>query len=133
MNRRYPKSGLFILVVATGLIGCSDSATPKAATEPRLSAPTVVPAANTQGQAVSVKDLDLTLPPPSAEQQILGDFSEHHKLPNLFSEEKKEQNMTVGAKVLNDVNNPDYVDSLDGAEVSVDLKLPYGKIDCPLG
>jgi len=112
MNR---ESALLILLIATGLIACSDSSVSNKNTKPLMVAPALKRAAT--------KPLDLSLAPPTEQQQQSADFSEHSKLPKLFSDNNKQNNVTVGAKVLNDANNPNYLDSLDGAEVSIDIKL----------
>jgi len=46
-----------------------------------------------------------------------------HLLPNLFQEKEKKKNVKIGGKLLHDESSDDYVDSIEGAEVSVEIKL----------
>ncbi len=52
------------------------------------------------------------------------DFSETEALPNLFQSEAEEKKYSVSGKPIRDETNPNYMNSLQGAEVSVDVKLP---------
>ncbi|MBV1920380.1 MAG: hypothetical protein KUG73_06835 [Pseudomonadales bacterium] len=71
------------------------------------------------------KKLDLTL---SQDVMALStnsfdesNLDEHHALPNMF--EEKQEGTTVGAGILRDAENEDYVDSIQGAEVNVEFKI----------
>ncbi len=48
-------------------------------------------------------------------------FDEKNALPNMFGE--KQKGTTVGAGILRDAENEDYVDSIQGAEVNVQFKI----------
>lgn len=48
-------------------------------------------------------------------------FDEHNTLPDMF--DAKQEGTTVGGGILRDAENEDYVDSIQGAEVSVEFKI----------
>lgn len=50
------------------------------------------------------------------------DFSRKSRLPNLFKQQAKEDGVTFSGKLINDPENPDYFDSVEGAEFSVEVK-----------
>lgn len=50
------------------------------------------------------------------------DFSEREILPDMFDQAEKETRVSVGAKPLRDVENEDYVQSVQGAELKVEFK-----------
>ncbi|MEH6559394.1 MAG: hypothetical protein V7459_13530 [Oceanicoccus sp.] len=51
------------------------------------------------------------------------DFSSSGKHHNFFDTTAKEESVSVSGKPLIDTTNPDYVDSVQGAEISVDVKI----------
>ncbi|WP_444921709.1 hypothetical protein ACJJID_04785 [Microbulbifer sp. CnH-101-G] len=50
------------------------------------------------------------------------DFSRKNTLPDLFEQQKKEEGVSFSGKLINDPANPDYFDSLEGAEFSIEVK-----------
>ncbi|WP_226648605.1 hypothetical protein [Microbulbifer variabilis] len=50
------------------------------------------------------------------------DFSRKNTLPNLFEKQHKDENVSFSGKLINDPENPDYLESLDGAEFSIEIK-----------
>ncbi|OUS06643.1 hypothetical protein A9Q81_01795 [Gammaproteobacteria bacterium 42_54_T18] len=48
-------------------------------------------------------------------------LDEHNTLPNMFG--AKQEGTTVGGGILRDAENEDYVESIQGAEVSVEFKI----------
>ena len=70
--------------------------------------------------------LDLNLnSPPAQEPASNAAFSKQDTLPDFFSSKEKEKDrISVSGKPLLDANNPDYVDSVQGAEVSIEIKTP---------
>ena len=50
------------------------------------------------------------------------DFSAKKILPDLFNQKKKEKNTVIRGKLLNNPSNPDYIDSVEGAVVSIEIK-----------
>ncbi len=116
------KYGLTIIVIL-GLVACGDTAEDHKAVRENtevLSPDKHVDAA----KDVIKKPLDLDLP---AEEKSTSvdheDFSEQKILPDFFNPEEQEQNTVISGKLLNDPSNPDYVDSIEGAEVSVKMKM----------
>jgi hypothetical protein len=51
------------------------------------------------------------------------DFSSSGKHRNFFETTAKEESVSVSEKPLMDTTNPDYVDSVQGAEISVDVQI----------
>ena len=102
-----------VLSILILLAACTDSTAPES-DRPAVDSPR--------------QPLDLSLHPESAADPALqGDFSEHKKLPDFFEKDKKEkkqQKVSVSGKPLRDATNPDYVDSVQGAEVSIEVKTP---------
>ncbi len=69
--------------------------------------------------------LNLSLNSAPSRESVPGeDFSKKNTLPNLFDKEEKEKKLSVSGKPLRDAANPDYVDSVQGAELSVEIKTP---------
>ncbi|BBM04109.1 hypothetical protein GL2_41830 [Microbulbifer sp. GL-2] len=50
------------------------------------------------------------------------DFSRKSRLPDLFNQQAKEDGITFSGKLISDPENPDYFDSVEGAEFSVEVK-----------
>jgi len=50
------------------------------------------------------------------------DFSRKDRLPDLFNQRVKEDGVTFSGKLINDPENPDYFDSVEGAEFSIEIK-----------
>lgn len=68
--------------------------------------------------------IDLTLPDDwDADNQDLYETPIDNLLPNLFQKKPKEKDVKFGGKLLNDESNDNYVDSIEGAEISVEIKL----------
>lgn len=77
------------------------------------------------------KKLNLTLPEDVMAPSISGSavsidvaensLNEKNTLPNMFG--GKQEGTTVGGGILRDSENEDYVDSIQGAEVSVEFKI----------
>lgn len=95
-----------------GLTACTDTKD-ESTNQPSSAAP------------AKIKNLNLELPdnktPPS---DVNGDLSKPDALPDLFDQEKKQDKVSVGGNVLRDEENLDYVNSVEGAEVSVEVKIP---------
>ncbi|GLQ31752.1 hypothetical protein [Litoribrevibacter albus] len=70
------------------------------------------------------RTIDLTLPEDwDAGNETLIDVPENKVLPDLFTEKEKTKRVSLDGKVLKDEKNEDYIDSIEGAEVSVEVKL----------
>jgi hypothetical protein len=50
------------------------------------------------------------------------DFSRKSTLPNLFDTQQKAENVSFSGKLINDPENPDYLQSLEGVEFSIEIK-----------
>ena len=105
-----PKYYLLIPLLL-GLAACTDSK------EEPTNKPSAAPA--------KIEHLNLDLPdnktPPA---EASADLSKPDTLPDLFDQEKKADKVSVDGNILRDEENQDYVNSLEGAEVSVKVKLP---------
>lgn len=79
---------------------------------------------NTSKQTAPKRTIDLTLPEDwDTENETLIDVPENKVLPDLFTDKKKAKNMNLDGKVLKDEKNEDYIEAIEGAEVSVEVKL----------
>lgn len=80
---------------------------------------------STSAAPTKIENLDLELPtnkvPPT---NVDADLSKPDALPGLFDQKKKEDKVSVGGNVLRDEENLDYLNSVEGAEVSVEVKIP---------
>jgi len=95
-----------------GLAACTDSKD-ESTNQPSSAAP------------AKIKHLDLELPTNKMPPTDAGaDLSKPDALPNLFDQKKNEGKVSVGGNVLRDEENLDYVNSVEGAEVSVEVKIP---------
>jgi hypothetical protein len=73
---------------------------------------------------IKKRTIDLTLPEDwDKNQPMIDDLPQDALLPDLFSEKKETKDISLGGKLINDESNDDYVDSIEGAEVSVEIKL----------
>jgi hypothetical protein len=111
------KTSLFFMAMLS-LVACDNTSTTDGSN--------VLPEASNQKNVEGnvVKPLDLSLP---AEQVVADDdidFTEKSSAPNLFDQQAKEKKYTVGGDVLRDKENLDYVDSVEGAQISVEMKIP---------
>ena len=71
----------------------------------------------------TVKPLDLTLP--ETEQNAFdhdASFTQKDSMQDLFVKHKKESLMSIDGKLLQNKENPDYIDSIEGAEFSIKIK-----------
>ncbi|MCO1337067.1 hypothetical protein MO867_22340 [Microbulbifer sp. OS29] len=50
------------------------------------------------------------------------DFSRKNILPNLFDQNSDEDGVTFGGKLISNPKNPDYFDSVEGIEFSIEVK-----------
>lgn len=123
------------IVTALSLLACGEqnptqspaiqkkeSAAAPASTEQNLQKKSVKkPAAEAIKPAA--KPLDLTLP--ETEQNNFDsdtDFTNKDSMENLFIKHKKESLMSIDGKLLQNKENPDYIDSIEGAEFSIKVK-----------
>lgn len=75
-------------------------------------------------QATPKRTIDLTLPDDwDAGNETIVEIPDDNLLPNLFTDKKKSKKASLNGKVLNDEDNKDYVDSIEGAEISVEIEL----------
>ena len=70
--------------------------------------------------------LDLSLPPaseilPGSEIESLENKTDYSL---VIEKTNKEKRVKIGGKLIRDNSNPDYIDSVDGAEISVEIKIP---------
>lgn len=114
------------ILLVIGLSACS---------EPNGNAPTAkpTPVEKTPATAINTtvsspkqptqQPMNLTLPD---QQGTLPAANEHYSskntLPNLFNAQPKDRNLSLSGKLLQDETSPDYVDSINGAEISIEVK-----------
>ena len=117
------KYGL-VVIVFFGLVACGESTNTHGdniENNKSISAP--IETGKDKGSRTT--SLDLSIPP---DQEIIleenGNISETNSSPNMFNLEKKEDNISFGGNVIRDEENLEYVDSIEGAEVSIEMKLP---------
>jgi hypothetical protein len=72
--------------------------------------------------------IDLTLPEDwdagnESLNEVLYDVPQERILPNLLIDKKKPKNMSLDGKVLKDETKEGYIKSIEGAEVSVEIKM----------
>ena len=118
--------GLSAIVLTMGLIACSSEQSPEGA---QATPPTQSPVTkNVSATADTKKEeapLDLSVQRDSSFTPDESErFTHDKKLPNLFESKEEEQNVSVSGKPIMDATNPDYVDAVEGAEISVDVKIP---------
>ncbi|GAB2897397.1 hypothetical protein ACCI51_18935 [Microbulbifer echini] len=107
------------------LDGPNDTAESDALVEQAVAESTAV-AAGGEGeptQSVSRKPIDISAA--FDEESVSGDgydFSRKDTLPDLFDPKEKENGVSFKGKLINDPANPDYFDSVEGAEFSVEVK-----------
>lgn len=113
------------LMAALLLVSCGDTSEnrPSPKTEPEVEAP--IPPEVELSPSEPRPPLDLRLAPDSVtEAGESFEFERGTSLPNLFN--KGEQNdktrMSVGAKMLTDPASKNYVESVNGAEVSIEIQ-----------
>ena len=69
------------------------------------------------------KSLDLSLPNnPEAKLGESYDFSEKKVLPNLFEDKKKEEDISLGGKMLTDPEQEVLAESVNGAQLNIEIK-----------
>ena len=69
------------------------------------------------------KEFDLTLPEPQTNPTKSDwESSEKKNLPNLFEKKEKDKIMSIDGKILHDETDPDYFNSIKGAELSIKVK-----------
>lgn len=74
------------------------------------------------------RTIDLTLPEDwdagnGSLDEVLYDVPQERILPNLLIDTKRPKNMILDGKVLKDETKEDYIKSIEGAEVSVEIKM----------
>ena len=139
---RVLRSGVLLLCIASlGLAACDHAKTPptvQAPPEVTLAVSTVVEdkpqtlsgaaeAAVDDGPAIaSERILNLTYAPspqdgavPAGQGQVLG---EQNLLPDMFGQQKKAGNISVSGGLLTDPEKDEYMDSVNGAEVSLKVR-----------
>ena len=128
MKRRNSVLALILLVL---VIACSepDSATKPASKHPdhQLSGDKRIESPGSQSEQSTKNALDLSidkLPSAGINTDDSADFSAKPALPDLFEKTKKEKKASVSGGVLREEENPDYIESIRGAEVSVEVKIP---------
>lgn len=115
------------IMMAAGLVSCGE---PTQA--PQLMENTGAPASAETAEASQPIDvieapnsqaLDFSLPVEN-DSQSLGDDDFLYKtlLPDFFSKPKEKKKAVIQGKLLNDPLNPDYIDSIEGAEISVEIE-----------
>lgn len=111
------------ILIAASLIACDEPKEKTHITEDRPKPTTTIINVEKTKPIPTAKPLDLTLP----ETQSLATsadehFTEKNSLPNLFKKQKKDKKVSLNGKLLQDKNNPDYVNSIEGAELSIEMK-----------
>lgn len=97
------------------------TAAPASTEQNRQKKPVKRPAAEAIKPAA--KPLDLTLP--ETEQNNFDsdtDFTNKDSMENLFIKHKKESLMSIDGKLLQNKEIPNYIDSIEGAELSIKVK-----------
>ena len=113
----------FVMMMTVTLASCGDSIKIPQRT---LGSTEVMGMADNVGEMedVTSKPLDFDLVMESNTNSGEGeDFSRQEILPNLFDREEKEKKVLINGKLLNDPEVSDYIDSIDGAEISVEIKI----------
>lgn len=91
---------------------------------PAPSATTNTPPIDAPHTTSTKKTIDLSLPDDwDTHSEHTYEIQEHQLLPNLFPDQAKEQDIQLDGKLLNDETTEDYMESIEGAEVSVEFKL----------
>jgi hypothetical protein len=112
-----------VIIVAIGLAACGEPTTTD-----QLTIKSTVPLSPTvnintiEGSKSKPLDLDLSVENYTVSRKS-DDFSKREMLPDLFNQSEDEKKTVFSGKLLNDPTNPDYVDSIEGAKISVEVKI----------
>lgn len=119
------RHNLVIIVVAAGLISCSESTDTQQITIEKTETKTPAKRINII-EKPKRKPLDLSLPIEWSTASMTGhDYSQKYMLPDLFSEQKEEEKkVIIHGDLLSDPSIPHYTDSVDGPEISVEVDIP---------
>ncbi|MBL4827445.1 MAG: hypothetical protein JKY66_06985 [Spongiibacteraceae bacterium] len=109
---------IFLLVLLLGVIACSETDSNVKTTV--KGQPLVQP----EESLPQVLDLSIEHLPVSDTDEDIDYSTTKHNLSSVFEKSKKEKQSTVSAGVLRQEENEDYLDSINGAEVSVEIKIP---------
>jgi hypothetical protein len=118
-----------LLLSLLWVVGCTEPDSGKVA--PQAEVPPAITLQNKPNQSppqLKPQPLDLSIDKLSlstVEGDTDVDFSaREHSLSGVFEKTKKEKKTSVSAGVLTEEENKDYLDSINGAEVSVEMKIP---------
>lgn len=128
---KYLFSGVFLILA---LSGCSQpdetesedvtSETQRTAEETAINAdsePDVAVVKELDEPKKTKKKLDLSIPVESAENNTIeSDTKEKALLPDMFT--KSEATTKIGGGVIRDGENEDYMDSIEGAKIDIEIK-----------
>ena len=110
---------LLAIIVLFCLISCSESADsqqekPETAITPEISDTTI----NQERPK-----LDLSFPENiDTELNTNPDFKAHEVLPNLFKNTTEKKKIAVGGKFITDPSQENYADSVEGAEIKIEIQ-----------
>ena len=122
------KNKIIMVAIAASLWGCdqNDQGAASVAPEATVPAEVVVPAVKAvtkaeESQEKKKKKLNLSIPESDLNGAVANDAGEEAKvLPDMFV--KREQGTKVSGDVLRDQENEDYLDSVQGAQVKIEMK-----------
>lgn len=104
---------LLLIVSAWLLLSCADRSVPPMQEK------------SPPEQVTTPQVLDLSLQQELPDDSENGeDFAKKKLLPNLFEQQRKEKKLSLSGKPVLAADHPDYTESVQGAELSVEVKIP---------
>lgn len=123
-----------VIMVSSALLVACDRQSGEAESNIEASSEQAVeayPPAQQMDELPEQRPLNMNLPmgppmDPSSRSDLQADYNKPNSMPDMFKESAKkgsESRTKVGGKLITDPENPDYLDSVRGAELSIEVKM----------